>query len=148
MYNMVYGKGPDLSASLQPSTSVSTPQLHHTWKQSKQRWLRHNFVQVLVNLFMLLELAVLWCCWLSGRKGIQPVKNWVVRCWCGYLSADLHMAQLMPLPLTVPCFSKIQMGFTFLIPAHPGSPEKRSVKRVCVCVRVCELAYDKIYDNV
>ena len=36
--------------------------------------------------------------------------------------ADLHIAQLMPLPLTVSCFSKIQIGFTFLVPAHPGSP--------------------------
>jgi len=45
--------------------------------------------------------------------------------WHGYLSgedADLHMAQLMPLPLTVSCFSKIQIGFTFLVLAHPGSP--------------------------
>ena len=48
--------------------------------------------------------------------------------------ADLHMAQLMPLPLTVSCFSKIQFGFAFLVPAHPGSPGKRAVKRVCVCV--------------
>jgi len=44
----------------------------------------------------------------------------------------LHMAQLMPLPLTVSCFSKIQIGFTFLVPAHLGSPGKRAVKRVCV----------------
>jgi len=36
----------------------------------------------------------------------------------------LHIAQLMPLPLTVSCFSKIQTGFTFLVPAHPGSPDK------------------------
>jgi len=40
----------------------------------------------------------------------------------------------MPLPLTVSCFSKIQIGFTFLVPAHPGSPGKRAVKwYVCVC---------------
>ena len=51
--------------------------------------------------------------------------------------ADLHMAQRMPLPLTVSCFSKIQIGFTFLVPAHPGSPRKRAIKRVCVCVCVC-----------
>ena len=51
---------------------------------------------------------------------------------CLELGADLHMAQLMPLPLTVSCFIKIQIGFTFLIPAHPGSPGKRAVKRVCV----------------
>ena len=51
---------------------------------------------------------------------------------CLEQSADLHMAQLMPLPLTVSCFSKIQIGFTFLVPAHPGGPGKRAVKRVCV----------------
>ena len=50
---------------------------------------------------------------------------------------DLHMAQLMPLPLTVSCFSKIQIGFTFLVLAHPRGPGKRAVKRVCVCVCVC-----------
>jgi len=44
------------------------------------------------------------------------------------------MAQLMPLPLTVSCFSKIQIGFSFLVPAHPGSPGQRAVKRVCACV--------------
>ena len=53
---------------------------------------------------------------------------------CLEQDADLHMAQLMPLPLTVSCFSKIQIGFTLLIPAHLGSPGKRAVKRVCVCV--------------
>jgi len=52
---------------------------------------------------------------------------------------NLHMAQLMPLPLTVSCFSKIQSGFTFLVPAHPGSPGQRAVKRVCMCV--CVPAY-------
>ena len=51
---------------------------------------------------------------------------------CLERDADLHMAQLMPLPLTVSCFSNIQIGFTFLVPAHPGSPGKRGVKRVCV----------------
>ena len=50
--------------------------------------------------------------------------------------ADLHMAQLMPLPLTVSCSSKIQIGFTFLVPAHPGSPGKRAVKRVLLCAEV------------
>ena len=49
--------------------------------------------------------------------------------------ADLHMAQLMPLPLTVACFSKIQIGFTFLVAAHPVVPEKGPLNaraRVCV----------------
>jgi len=79
---------------------------------------------------------VLWCCWLGGRKGIRPVKNRVVVI-CLERGADVHLGQLMPLPLTVSCFSKIQIGFTFLVPAHLGSPGKRAVKRVCVCVCVC-----------
>ena len=53
---------------------------------------------------------------------------------CLARGADVHIAQLMPLPLTVSCFSKIQIGFTFLVPAHLGSLRKRAVKRVCVCV--------------
>ena len=53
--------------------------------------------------------------------------------------ADLHMAQLMPLPLTVSCFSKIQIGFTFLVPVYLGSSGQRAVKRVCVCVCVYTL---------
>ena len=52
---------------------------------------------------------------------------------CLERDADLHMAQLMPVPLTVSCFSKIQIAFTILVPAHPGSPGQRAVKRVCVC---------------
>ena len=53
---------------------------------------------------------------------------------CLERGAYLHMAQLMSLPLTVSCFSEIQIGFTFLVPAHPGSPGQRVVKRVCVLV--------------
>jgi len=53
---------------------------------------------------------------------------------CLKRGADLHMAQLMPPPLTVSWFSKIQTGFTFLVQAHPGSPGQRAIKRVCVCV--------------
>ena len=51
---------------------------------------------------------------------------------CLEQGADLHMAQLMQPTLSVSCFSKIQIGFTFLVPAHPGSPGKRATKRVCV----------------
>ena len=57
---------------------------------------------------------------------------------CLERDADLHMAQLMPLPLVVSCFSKIQIGFTFLVPAHLGSPGKDPINWcVCVCVCVC-----------
>ena len=55
---------------------------------------------------------------------------------CLEQDADLHMAQLMPLPLTVSCFSKIQIGFTSLVLAHLGSPDKGPLNR-CVCVRTC-----------
>ena len=75
--------------------------------------------------------------WVAGRaSGACKKTEW----WgtdvviCLEQGADLHMAQLMPLPLTVSCFSKIQTGFIFLVPAHPGSPGQRAVKRVCVCV--------------
>ena len=77
---------------------------------------------------------MLWHCWLGGRKGIRPVKNdwWGAGvCICLERCADLHMAQLMPLPLTVSCFSKIQIVFIFLVPAHLGGPGQRAVKRVC-----------------
>ena len=66
------------------------------------------------------------CKKLSGR-----VLAWL------FVWSELHMAQLMPLPLTVSCFSNIQIGFTFLLPAHMGSPGQRAVKRVCVCLCVC-----------
>jgi len=58
---------------------------------------------------------------------------------CLEQGADLHMSQLMPLPLTVSCFSKIHIVFSFLVPALPGSPGKRPVKWLCVskCGIVC-----------
>jgi len=66
---------------------------------------------------------------LGGRKGIRPVKN--LEWWgtgmgiCLEQGADLHMTQLMPLPLTVSCSSKIQIGFTFLVAADLGTPGKK-----------------------
>ena len=56
---------------------------------------------------------------------------------CLEQGADLHTAQLMPLPFTVSCFSKIQIGFAFLVLAHPGSPGERAIKWVCACACVC-----------
>ena len=81
----------------------------------------------------------------SSRQLIGHFRLHVVAFWwsgagvviCLERGADLHIAQLMPLPLTVSCFGKIQIGFTFLVPAHPGSPRQRALKRVFVCACVC-----------
>jgi len=76
----------------------------------------------------------------EGHPACKKTERWGVGVViCLERGADLHTAQLMPLPLTVSCFSKIQIGFTFLVPAHPGSPGKRADKRVCVCVCVPSL---------
>jgi len=78
--------------------------------------------------------------WAAGRaSGLEKTEWWGagVVIWLEQC-ADLHMAQLMPLPLTVSCFSKIQIGFTFLVPVL-GSPGLRAVKRVCV--HVCVYVY-------
>jgi len=85
----------------------------------------------------------------GDRNGIQPVKNeW----WgtgmviCLKWDADFHMTRLMPLPLTVSCFSKIQIDFTFLIPANPGSPGKGPLN-VCVCVSHLYNFIWSVYNN-
>jgi len=76
---------------------------------------------------------------LVGRQEGHPACKNTEWCGAGMViclkgGADLHiiMAQLMPLPLTVSCFSNIQIGSTFLVPAHPGSHAQRVVKRECV----------------
>ena len=90
------------------------------------------------------------------QEGHPACKNRVMGCWCGYLSAARcrlaygsemtyivssgalsstqtnQPTQLMALQLTVCCFSKIQIGFTFLVPAYPGSPIKWAIKRLYV----------------
>jgi len=63
--------------------------------------------------------------WQEGHPACKKTERWGAGMLiCLERGADLHMAQLVPLPLTVSCFSKIQIGFTFLVPAHPGNPEK------------------------
>jgi len=84
-------------------------------------------------------------CQAAGRaSGLYKTARWgtglVV---CLQRGADLHMAQLMLLPLTLSRFSKIQIDFTFLVLARPGSPGQRAVKRVCVCV-CCMVVYYSI----
>jgi len=69
--------------------------------------------------------------WQEGHPACKKQSGGVLA-WLSCLEggAHLHMAQLMPLPLTVSCSSKIQIGFTFLVPAYPGCPGKEAVKRL------------------
>ena len=79
---------------------------------------------------------------LVGRQEGNPAGKKLSRWDAGVVicleqGADLHTAQLMLLPLSVSCFSKIQIGFTFLVPAHPGSPDEGPLNGcVCVCVNI------------
>jgi len=63
----------------------------------------------------------------SSRSGVATLRT------------AIHL--LLTYLLSVSCFSKIQIDFTFLVPAHPGIPGQRAVKRVCVCVCVCVCVY-------
>jgi len=99
-------------------------------------WLFNSFGFTLFVAFSALKLLV-------GHQEEHPAcKNWVMRCWCGYLSgARCRLFAYGPTDATasqnpvISCPILIQTGFTFLVPAHPGSPRKRAVK--CVCVRAC-----------
>ena len=93
-------------------------------KQYPCRKWRQQLLQLRYAAFSALTMLV-------GRQEGHPackklsggVVAWLVICL--ERVSDLHMSQLMPLPLTVSCFSKIQIGFTFLVPSYPGSPGKR-----------------------
>jgi len=133
----------------------SRSQSHVTYQQKKNAITRQCMVITTSNLVGIIDVGVDTCGILSrsvgqttafsaltllvGRQEGHPAckkTEW----WgagmviCLERGANLHTAQLMPLPLTVSCFSKVQIGFTFLVPAHPSSPAKRTVKWVCVCV--------------
>jgi len=81
----------------------------------------------------------------GGRKGIRPVKNWVMGCWRGCLGwgADLQIAQQMPLPLTISCSSKSRLVLPFLVLSFwyllirvvLDRFQKNSKTIVCVCVQ-------------
>jgi len=119
--------------SAPPSRQTTTPTPHHSIFTSRMLFLTPNQQCQSTHTRLTAHClpSVLWCCWLGGRKGIQPVKKLSggVLAWLSVCS-DVHTciwAQLMPLPLTVSCFSKFQTGFTFLVPAHPGSTGQRAV---------------------
>jgi len=103
------------------------------------------------NAFSALTLLVGW------QEGHPACKKWVVGCWRGYLSGARCRLAYSPADATAAhysCFSKIQIGFTFLVPAYLGSPGKKAVKRVCVCVYIprawaaCTLWVFATVDNV
>jgi len=117
------------------SQSTYVYQALHSRFVGKQSSVCHQLWQLLNYLVFICSVksvpSVLWRCWLGSRKGIRPVKTeW----WstgvviCRERGAGFHIAQMMTLPLTVSCSSKIQIGFTFLLPAHPGCPGKEAVK--------------------
>ena len=92
----------------------------------------YSMLLIIIFLFLFYPLTLL-----VGRQEGHPACKKTEQWGAGVViclerGADLHIAQLMPLPLTVSCFSKIQIGFTFLVPAHLGSPGQRAVKCVCV----------------
>jgi len=106
-----------------------------------------NFIECtgISTLITVLFTAVFWRCWLGGRKGIRPVKNWVVGCWRGYLSEARCRLAYGPADATAThhlLLQYIQISFAFLVPAHPGSPGKRAIKRVCVCMCVTAVYVD------
>ena len=86
--------------------------------------------------------SALWRCWLGGRKGSWPVKNWVVGCWRGYLSGSRCRFAYGPVDATATHYfllQKIRIGFTFLVlplccrlTGQSQTKSKRPVKRVCV----------------
>jgi len=72
------------------------------------------YVYIVLNI----KLSMLWCCWLGSRKGIRPVKNWVVGCLCGYLSGVRYRFAYSPADVTAPHYlllQLIQIGFSFLV---------------------------------
>ena len=82
---------------------------------------------------------MLWDCWLSIRKSIWPIKNQVMRCWCGYLSRWViciwsSWCQCRPI---ISCFIKIETGLTFLVPGYLGCTGKEAIKQMSVCLSYC-----------
>jgi len=89
--------------------------------------------------------SVLWCCclafsaltllvgWQEGHPTCKKLSGGVLAWLSVWSEVQTCMAQLMPLPLAVSCFSKILIGFTFLVPAHLGSLRQWAVKWAHVC---------------
>ena len=92
-----------------------------------------------LNTYCYLLPSVLWRCWLGGRKGIRPVKNWVVGCWRGYLSGATCRLAYSPADATATCclFASVKsrLVLPFWYRLTRVVPEKGPLN-VCVCVCV------------
>jgi len=94
----------------------------------------HFFILLIQYLLVVVEVIAVICTalsllfgWQEGHPACKKLDWWGTgMVICLERDADLLMSQLMPLSLTVSCFSKIKIGFTFLVPAHLGSPGKKS----------------------
>ena len=116
---------------------------HPTWKcHHTNLWIAKlsHLTEGLLRSFKRWKLlpSVLWHCCLGGRRGIRPVKNWVVRCWHGYLSGARCRLAYGSADATATHCLLLQKNpdWFYLVPAHLGSPGKKAVKWVCVCVCV------------
>ena len=126
------------------STAQSAKQSldQHLWRSRITKKTKLQLYRVFI-----LPIVLYGCeCWAINKADGYTV-DWCSGPWVGCgggvvicleRGADLHTAQLMPLPLTVSCFSKIQIGFTFLVPAHPVC--------VCVCDAVDQWCLQRIQD--
>ena len=110
--------------------------LVYGWTSFPSCLITESNTAVLAVVFTVLFVMKLLVGWQEGHPACQKLEWWGAgMVICLERGADLHMSQLMPLPLTVSCFNKIQSGFTFLVSAHLGSPGKGPLN-VCVCVCV------------
>ena len=117
--------------TLQHCQNIIKLQLHSTCAENFA-WFRHYVP------------SVLWHCWLGSRKGIRPVKNWVVGCWRGYLSGVMCRFACGPADATATRCLLLQENpdwFYLSGTGSLGSPRQRAIIWVCVwlcvCVRAC-----------
>ena len=78
--------------------------------------------------------SVLWCCWFGSRKGIWPVKIWVVGYWRGYLSGARCRLACGPADATATVKSRLVLPLWYRLTRVV--PDKAPLN-VCVCVCVC-----------
>jgi len=103
-----------LGTSAKPMTTGHTSLQLLESLQSLHVWIKNKFLYCCRSLFCVhVYFSVLWRCRLDSRKGIRHVKNSLVGCWRSNMGqgADLHMTQLMTLPLTVSCSRKSRLVY-------------------------------------